>query len=1471
MAIIVPKLPEPMKGIKVETTPVITKWMAGTGFPKAPLLYKPPTVKEPVLKRLYPALFRIDETNLFQQDEETIIAKLKAQAEKDNMNFLVDLYQRKTSDEDVRELFELMGIQPEVSDKVLSVYHEADIDEETVNESFKRLFPKYKPDEIVQTAEEDYDTFLQLVKSKGQNEDTTTVLRSLGYADTEINQMFAGEPTTIAEEQLSSEVFAKTPEGYDFVVTVGGQDTTLTLKSDMSVWQGNKKIATIDPKTGEFIPIDPALWQKMLSGGLKILEWINKPAELTGRGFVEMTDPLNQKWQKEVVEPLEKGLEELAKKYGYDPNKETPEQYKAEEKAISDRLSQAFYDKYNLGKEYWTEEEAKKRYNELPWWQQLILELPANIMLAVLANPAYSALANAAKSGQLGAKIAAKVGRIALAPYEFGSEIGAFSFNFTRETAEQVSKDITKVTSKTFDAITPEAEQILRTLGYTQKEILTMKVADAVKILKQADEAIKGGLKTGAETITGDLGKVTEAVETGVKGVEQIVPPEVPAKLPKPEVPTVKEGFIGNIKLDKFADDVIPDIKAFAESHPDIVQAVRRGIVSLEETEQAAEDLILKTGGDPKKLVKKVGQAYSDTEIRAIGGMLSDISNQMNDLRKVLATPKGNTVQNTLKLAELIDKHNYFQLAAHASRAEAGRALSSLRLIQSAINSNSNPIMEKVLKQIGKENYDEVLKAMQGLDWDNPVQVSNFIRQFKQPKLMDYINEIFINSILSGPKTHLVNGITNMVNTIMSPIERGVSAVVEKGLAKLQGREAVRFLDEVPADVWGMLDGIPEGIRGSLQTIKTGVSPTAATKYEFRVTAFKGKLGRVINFPTTALEAADNLHYNINFRQAFNAEAMRAGRELKLTGEELVDFLAETKVNPPADMVIEASKTANYRLFRAEGNGIADVLYKFRDWGFEVPKAGKITPLKFIIPFVRTPVNIVKYGLERSPLGFFNPELIRNLAKKSPEAADQIARAFIGTTLSATIALLFAQDKITGAAPPSEGERDRFYREGKQPYSVKIGDTWVSYQRLEPFNTSFTLVAIAVDAIKNDDAAADEKVMQAVTSFTKNFVSQTYMSGLADIVDVMQYPERAGGNILQSTGQALLVPNSSLMRTITQAVDPTIRQPKGFVEKLESGIPGLSWRVPPKLNVFGETTERQTPWYSPINITTEDNSRLNIELNKHDINIGFVGDSINNVKLTDDQQRKYQELAGTMSKVSILSLINSPEYKEMTDVEQKSAIQSASNAAREDARTELIQQGIVPSNKDDLKELLELHNKLGTQITPLPFLKGEKPEIYDIKRYFSEARQLIKTVKTSDIKDPLIQAVVEADGYFTEFKKFPNEHLYHLTSTEITTYLKKGGITKRDAELLGQYHSATDKNAFLAKYPQLRLNPQDAWLKANTQGNAMLAVFEQHDAITSEAKRIMQELIETLDIPDIALPEGTTGVEVPQGPNLFFP
>jgi len=93
------------------------------------------------------------------------------------------------------------------------------------------------------------------------------------------------------------------------------------------------------------------------------------------------------------------------------------------------------------------------------------------------------------------------------------------------------------------------------------------------------------------------------------------------------------------------------------------------------------------------------------------------------------------------------------------------------------------------------------------------------------------------------------------------------------------------------------------------------------------------------------------------------------------------------------------------------------------------------------------------------------------------------------------------------------------------------------------------------------------------------------------------------------------------------------------------------------LTVFGEEAERTTPWYSPINVSTAQDTLLNNELSKHEMNIGFVKDSIENIKLTEEEQRQYQIDAGQRVKKDLTTLVSSPEYIKLSNEEQRKLIQ----------------------------------------------------------------------------------------------------------------------------------------------------------------------------------------------------------------------
>lgn len=539
----------------------------------------------------------------------------------------------------------------------------------------------------------------------------------------------------------------------------------------------------------------------------------------------------------------------------------------------------------------------------------------------------------------------------------------------------------------------------------------------------------------------------------------------------------------------------------------------------------------------------------------------------------------------------------------------------------------------------------------------------------KKPGIKDMVREVWFNSVLSNPVTHAKNLLSNSVTAMLSPIERATSAAVEIPLHRIQGRATERFFQEAAADGIGAMRGIPDGIRAAMYTAAHGVRPGDASKVEFEP-AIPGIIGSAIRTPSRLLEAADAMNFGINYRSALEAGAVRIARSEGLKGDALVARIADLTSNPPEALTAAAKQVADYRIFRAKPGEITNALLNVRN---------KVPGLDFVIPFLTTPINLFKFGIERSPAGFLDPALWRNLKNGSPEASDQIARALIGTGAAAALAYAFAEDKITGAVPSTEGARDRFFREGKQPFSIKVGGQWISYQSFEPLNTTLSMVGSAIDAAR-DGGSTQQKVKQAVSNIESNLVDNSYLRGLSDFLDMMADPDTKFEKWAQGVATGF-VPFSGALRFGTQLIDSTQRDPEGWAETFMANIPGLSDNVPARQDAFGNEVQRPGIPGSPIRTSSDIATNVDKELGRVGVEIGFVGDSIKGEEphdLTREQQMQYQELAGQASYRVIQELISTQAYQRLSDEDKAKAVKKAITLSRDATREWMLDNVLEP-------------------------------------------------------------------------------------------------------------------------------------------------------------------------------------------------
>ena len=153
------------------------------------------------------------------------------------------------------------------------------------------------------------------------------------------------------------------------------------------------------------------------------------------------------------------------------------------------------------------------------------------------------------------------------------------------------------------------------------------------------------------------------------------------------------------------------------------------------------------------------------------------------------------------------------------------------------------------------------------------------------------------------------------------------------------------------------------------------------------------------------------------------------------------------------------------------------------------------TAATFIAPFMRTPSNILRQGLEASAIGFTMPA-----AKQGGrEGAQAMGRAAIGSVALMPLAYLAATGRLSGNGPTYPGERAALLEKGWQANSIKFGNTWVCFQLFQPLSVPAAAVANAFERFMEGDRtdrAAEEAVGQAVAGAAASLLDQSFLAGL---------------------------------------------------------------------------------------------------------------------------------------------------------------------------------------------------------------------------------------------------------------------------------------------------------------------------------------------------------------------------------------
>jgi hypothetical protein len=699
-----------------------------------------------------------------------------------------------------------------------------------------------------------------------------------------------------------------------------------------------------------------------------------------------------------------------------------------------------------------------------------------------------------------------------------------------------------------------------------------------------------------------------------------------PAKLPQAKVRTAVEKIVARSRSGVSNDDPMMyadiglNLGLFVKTHPDFarvsgsVAKAMRGLhedarfkpegapktfVELEERSMAefkrlfGDDV---TNADLRQWADELGAVslddaavMVDAGMKVLNAMAQDIS-RVARAYDMMDGPEKVGLQKLLE--EMTDSFAHVQLKVLGRRSEGGRLLNFLKKAgRSPDEMAKTARAAKDALEAGAERQAEKLTQAQALELARNLRLAEgdaeMVRKVimhtadlhrgwnKDLSLMDKINWFRTGMLLSGPKTFAINLINNAFTAWQVPIEHWYAGVRggDKALAEF-GR------DELAGNFAFVMDAFRMARKTwttNMNTLDPNKSPMEGLQHGPEALSWIGSAAKtLVDLPGRALMTTDEFFKQMTYRSHVRAQALMMARQ-DLAGMGIAPGTKEYRERL-AERVAEAMEGA----FTKEGHGLNPTAMEharyvtFQNDLGDHTMGGKVKSLvnefpvfRFVMPFVRTPINLFRFAYQRTPiLGRFQHQMREDLAAGGQRAMIAKARLEMGWVIWGTGATLVMGNKIVGAGPSDPQLRREWREMGFQPYSLRFanGDQ-ISYNRIEPLATAVGIIADAAEAASELGEEDGTQIAYAVFSaIASSVTSKTFLVGLSDFLGAVEEGDPF------KTRQAMRNAAASFTPNFVNQVnwDDSFREARSLVDEYRKRVPGLSHTLEPRRNLFGE-------------------------------------------------------------------------------------------------------------------------------------------------------------------------------------------------------------------------------------------------------------------------------------------------------------
>ena len=561
----------------------------------------------------------------------------------------------------------------------------------------------------------------------------------------------------------------------------------------------------------------------------------------------------------------------------------------------------------------------------------------------------------------------------------------------------------------------------------------------------------------------------------------------------------------------------------------------------------------------------------------------------------------------------------------------------------------------------------------------------------------DATMEIYINSLLASPVTHMVNIAGNAIYSVQRTLETGMAGLIGEARTRVGfgGQIGDRvYLGEIGAESHGATMALYDAIRTFSLTLAVEGAENVGSKIDLKdmvsignsdnirhivEQAQKGEflpmglniIGVMTRMPGRFLASEDAFFKVISERKVLYREAYRASQ-----------IKYETLVKSGMDRVRakELAQEEYVKVFNNPDDNVKNLMLEegkistFQEnpegaWSALVNASNAFPGAKVIIPFSKTPTNIVKAVYDRT-LNWSS--VYKAIKTKSGADFDKaMSKLVLGNTMFASMVMLadgqFGDNIVINGSGPTDPKARKFMRANNiPPYSIGFKQDdgtykYITFSRFDPLSGILAMASDYAYYARNSgegDMLSLEAIWKAGTlSVAEYAMNMPFLQGISELNKASfnpqgtsehffermgQYFGQKGGNVITAGGDFLntwlpgqpFIGASSFTATMERVNNPEASNTmlnqeqldaveeayfpnvmRGFYTALnqaKSRNPLFSKDLPPKLNYWGETvmqTSGETrEYFSPIKIQEGGYDKVNDELIRlAEMNSGVFG------------------------------------------------------------------------------------------------------------------------------------------------------------------------------------------------------------------------------------------------------------------------